>query len=104
MNEPENLAARFPADTGLEPLTLVDATPVVACTVDVAEGAALGFVWIARAAQRAQQAGHRVATATRDIGFHPGSPLPGANSTNGAGAQGTGLSAHRLIDVLAGLA
>jgi hypothetical protein len=88
-------AARFPADPGLEPLTLIDATPVVACTVDVAEGAALGFVWIARAAQRAA---HRVATATRDIGFHPGSPLPGAN---GAGTHGPGLTSHELIDVLA---
>ncbi|SEC51139.1 hypothetical protein SAMN04489727_4021 [Amycolatopsis tolypomycina] len=92
------LAAAHPA--GPEPLTVVQAAPVVGCTVDVAEGAALGFVWIARAAQRAHAAGRAVATATRDIGFHPGSSAPAAG---GAGAHGAGLPAHQLIDLLAGL-
>ncbi|MDX3187175.1 hypothetical protein PV458_02055 [Streptomyces sp. MN03-5084-2B] len=79
-----------------EPLTLVDAAPVIACTVDVAEGAALGFAWIARAAQRAHQAGRQVATATRDIGFHPASPVPGPHGA------GPGLTAHQLIGIRSG--
>jgi hypothetical protein len=83
---------------GLEPLTVVEAAPVVGCTVDVAEGAALGFVWIARAAQRAHTAGQRIATATRDIGFRPDAAMPLAG---GAGAHG--LPAHQLIDLLTGL-
>ncbi|WP_410616920.1 hypothetical protein [Amycolatopsis sp. lyj-109] len=90
------LAGTHPS--GLEPLTVVEAAPVVGCTVDVAEGATLGFVWIARAAQRAHAAGQRVATATRDIGFHADAAAPLAG---GAGAHG--MPAHRLIDLLTGL-
>jgi hypothetical protein len=101
MNKVEAFAAQSPAAAGFEPLTLVEAGPVTACTVDVAEGAALGFAWIAHAAQRAARAGVRNATATRDIGFRPGSSVPGGD---GVGAPGGVLAAHQLIDVLAGLA
>ncbi|MEQ0558082.1 hypothetical protein ABJI51_03280 [Amycolatopsis sp. NEAU-NG30] len=90
-----NKVEAFAANAELERLTLVDASPVVACTVDVAEGAALGFAWIARAAQRAATAGGRHATATRDIGFHPGRPALTATS------PGTGLTSAQLIDLLA---
>ncbi len=89
-----NKVEAFAANAELERLTLVDASPVVACTVDVAEGAALGLAWIARAAQRA---GTRHATATRDIGFHPGQPA----AANGAGTQGALLTSAQLIDLLA---
>ncbi|HET6708805.1 hypothetical protein [Amycolatopsis sp.] len=92
------LAGTRPA--GIEPLTVVRASPVVGCTVDVVEGAALGFAWIAHAAQRAHAAGRQVATATRDIGFRPGLPAPAAG---GAGAHGAGLPAHQLIELRSGL-
>jgi len=84
---------------GLEPLTMVEAAPVTGCCVDVAEGVALGFAWIAGAAQRARAAGQHVATATRDIGFRPDAAMPLAG---GAGAHG--MPAHQLIGLLADLA
>ncbi len=99
MNKVEAFLAGTPAAGELEPLALVDAGPVISCTVDVAEGVAVGFALIAHAAQRAHRAGVHLATATRDIGFRP---EPALLTANGAGAPG--MAAHQLIGVLTDLA